>query len=66
MAFPRNEAFRSALGSAPHSHHGLAVLRAINNLTIIFPADNFETREAIKFSTTAPRPIIVRFGKAAM
>src|SRR5213075_2525607 len=32
-----------ALGSTHHSLHDLAVLRAINNLTIIVPADNFET-----------------------
>jgi transketolase len=55
-----------ALGSTHHSLHDLAVLRAINNLTIIVPADNFETREAIKFAAKAPRPVFVRFGKAAM
>ena len=33
-----------ALGTTHHSLHDLAVLRAINNLTIIVPADNFETR----------------------
>jgi transketolase len=55
-----------ALGSTHHSIHDLAVLRAINNLTIIVPADNFETREAIKFAAKATRPVFVRFGKAAM
>ncbi|ATC63329.1 transketolase [Nibricoccus aquaticus] len=55
-----------ALGSTHHSLHDLAVLRAINNLTIIVPADNFETREAIKYAAAAPRPVFVRFGKAAM
>ena len=55
-----------ALGSTHHSLHDLAVLRAINNLTIIVPADNFETREAIRFAAKAPRPVFVRFGKAAM
>ena len=55
-----------ALGSTHHSLHDLAVLRAINNLTIIVPADNFETREAIRFAATATRPVYVRFGKAAM
>lgn len=55
-----------ALGSTHHSLHDLAALRAINNLTIIVPADNFETREAIKFAATATRPVFVRFGKAAM
>ncbi len=55
-----------ALGSTHHSLHDLAVLRAINNLTIIVPADNFEAREAIKFAAKATRPVFVRFGKAAM
>lgn len=55
-----------ALGSTHHSLHDLAVLRAINNLTIIVPADNLEAREAIRFAAQAPRPVFVRFGKAAM
>lgn len=55
-----------ALGTTHHSLHDLAVLRAINNLTIIVPADNFESREAIRFAATAPKPVFVRFGKAAM
>lgn len=55
-----------ALGSTHHSLHDVAALRAINNLTILVPADNFETREAIKFAATATRPVFVRFGKAAM
>lgn len=55
-----------ALGSTHHSLHDLAVLRAINNITIIVPADNFESREAIRYAATATRPVFVRFGKAAM
>lgn len=55
-----------ALGSTHHSLHDLAALRAINNLTIIVPADNFETRAAITFAAKATRPVFVRFGKAAM
>jgi transketolase len=55
-----------ALGSTHHSIHDLAVLRAINNLTILVPADNFEAREAIRYAAQAPRPVFVRFGKAAM
>jgi transketolase len=55
-----------ALGSTHHSLHDLAVLRAIHNLTILVPADNFETREAIRFAARAKRPVFVRFGKAAM
>jgi transketolase len=55
-----------ALGTTHHSLHDLAVLRAINNLTIIVPADNFESREAIRFAAQATKPVFVRFGKAAM
>jgi transketolase len=55
-----------ALGSTHHSLHDLAVLRAINNLTIIVPADNFESREAVRFAAKATRPVFLRFGKAAM
>lgn len=55
-----------ALGSTHHSLHDLAVLRAIHNITIIVPADNFETREAIRFAATAKRPVFLRFGKAVM
>jgi transketolase len=55
-----------ALGSTHHSLHDLAVMRAINNVTIIVPADNFETREAVRFAARAPRPVYLRFGKSAM
>jgi transketolase len=55
-----------ALGTTHHSLHDLAVLRAINNLTVIVPADNFESRHAIQFAAKATKPVFVRFGKAAM
>lgn len=55
-----------ALGTTHHSLHDLAVLRAINNLTIIVPADNFESRHAILAAAKATKPVFVRFGKAAM
>ncbi len=55
-----------ALGTTHHSLHDLAALRAINNLTVLVPADNFETREAIRFAAQATKPVFVRFGKAAM
>jgi len=55
-----------ALGSTHHSLHDLAALRAINNISIVVPADNFETREAIRAAAKATRPVYVRFGKAAM
>lgn len=54
------------LGSTHHSIHDLAVLRAINNITIIVPADNFETREAVKFAYYSDKPVFLRFGKKPM
>jgi transketolase len=55
-----------ALGSTHHSLHDLAVLQAINNIDIVVPADNFETREAIMAAVNHPRPIYLRFGKRPM
>ena len=55
-----------ALGTTHHSLHDFAVLRAINNIEIVAPADNFETREVIRFAATHPKPMYIRFGKAAV
>src|SRR5690606_22451329 len=52
-----------ALGTTHHSLHDLAAIRAINNLEIVVPADNFEAREAIRYCAAADRPIYLRFGK---
>src|SRR5688500_15484749 len=41
-----------ALGSTHHSLHDLAALRAINNIDIVVPADNVETRHAIRAAAT--------------
>ena len=55
-----------ALGTTHHSLHDYAVFRAINNIDVVAPADNFETREAIKSATVHPRPIYIRYGKKPM
>lgn len=55
-----------ALGTTHHSLHDLAVLRAINNVDVVAPADNFETREAVRAAALSRRPVYLRFGKAAM
>jgi transketolase len=55
-----------ALGSTHHSLHDFAALRAIHNISVIVPADNFETREAIPAAARAKHPVYVRFGKAAL
>lgn len=55
-----------ALGTTHHSLHDYAVLRAINNLIIVAPADNFETEQAIKKASELAHPIYLRFGKKTM
>jgi transketolase len=55
-----------ALGTTHHSLHDYAVLRAINNLIVVAPADNFETEQAILQAAALNKPIYLRFGKKAM
>jgi transketolase len=55
-----------ALGTTHHSLHDFAALRAVNNLTLVAPADNFETREAVYAAAAAARPVYLRFGKAPL
>lgn len=55
-----------ALGTTHHSLHDFAVLQAINNIDIVAPADNFETRQVIQAAINYPRPLYIRFGKKAM
>jgi len=55
-----------ALGSTHHSLHDFAVLRTINNLIVVAPADNFETEQAIRLAAETDLPIYLRFGKKAM
>jgi transketolase len=55
-----------ALGTTHHSLHDFAVLRAINNITIVVPADNFETEAAVKLAAESNKPVYLRFGKKPM
>ena len=55
-----------ALGSTHHSLHDYAALRAINNIIIVAPADNFETEKAIELAAATDKPIYLRFGKKPM
>ncbi len=55
-----------ALGSTHHSLHDYAALRAINNIMVVAPADNFETEQAIELASRTNSPIYLRFGKKAM
>lgn len=55
-----------ALGTTHHSLHDFAVLRAINNITIVVPADNFETEYAVRLAAEMTKPVYLRFGKKPM
>jgi transketolase len=55
-----------ALGSTHHSLHDFAALRAVNNLIIVAPADNFETEQAIRAAAALELPVYLRFGKKPM
>jgi len=55
-----------ALGTTHHSLHDFATLRAINNIIIVAPADNFETEQAVRLAAKTNKPIYMRYGKKAM
>lgn len=55
-----------ALGSTHHSLHDYAVMRAINNITVVAPADNFETEQTIRMAAQINAPFYIRFGKKPM
>ncbi|MDZ7724480.1 MAG: transketolase C-terminal domain-containing protein [candidate division KSB1 bacterium] len=55
-----------SLGSTHHSLHDIAALRAVNNITIVAPADNFETCKSIKLAAETNCPVYIRFGKKAI
>ena len=52
-----------ALGSTHHSLHDFAAFRAVHNITVAAPADNWETREALRAALAAGSPVYLRFGK---
>ena len=55
-----------ALGTTHHSLHDFAALRAVNNLIVAAPADNAETRAAVRAASASPTPVYLRFGKAPL
>lgn len=55
-----------ALGSTHHSLHDFAALRAINNIMVVAPADNWETQQAIELAAQSDKPVYLRFGKKPM
>ena len=54
------------LGSTHHSIHDYAVLRCINNMTIVSPADNFEASAVIQQAVHYPHPLYIRYGKKSL
>jgi transketolase len=54
------------LGITHHSIHDLPLLRAINHMTTIVPADNFQTREATKSAHHHNKPVFPRSAKKPM
>ena len=54
------------LGSTHHSIHDFAVMRCINNMSIVAPADNFEASEVIKQAVNYNYPLYIRYGKKPM
>jgi len=55
-----------ALGSTHHSLHDFAALRAVHNMTIVAPADNFESQKSIELASEYNHPVYIRFGKKPM
>lgn len=55
-----------ALGSTHHSTHDVAALRAIPNIDIVIPADNFEAEQAIIAASAWKKPVYIKFGKKPM
>lgn len=55
-----------ALGSTHHSLHDFAALRAINNITVVAPADAYETEQTIRKAAETNKPFYIRFGKKTM
>ena len=52
-----------ALGSTHHSLHDFAALRAIHNITVVAPADNWEAESAVEAAAASLTPVYLRFGK---
>lgn len=55
-----------ALGTTHHSLHDFAALRAINNLVVACPADNYEAEQAVRAAAELNKPVFLRFGKAPL
>ena len=55
-----------SFGQAGTTHHcteDLAVMRSFANMTVIAPADGFETAQAVRASVDWPGPVYIRIGR---
>lgn len=55
-----------ALGMSHHSLQDIAVMRAIPGITILLPADEYQTREMTKELANFDGPVYVRMGRGAV
>lgn len=55
-----------ALGMSHHSLQDVAVMRAIPGMTVILPADEYQTREMTKALADFEGPVYVRMGRGAV
>jgi transketolase len=55
-----------ALGSTHHSLHDIAAMRALPDLTVIFPCDIFQTRKMTESLAHFEGPAYVRMGRGAV
>lgn len=56
----------SVLGATHHSLQDIAITRAIPNLQVYMPADQYQTRGLMQYLITSDKPAYVRIGKAAL
>lgn len=55
-----------ALGSTHHSLHDIAFMRAIPNMSIIFPCDIWQTDSVTRFLASHVGPVYMRLGRGAV
>lgn len=56
----------SYLGATHHSLQDLAITRAIPNLEVYMPADQYQAKSLMKYLATSDKPAYVRIGKMAL
>tara|TARA_B100001250_G_scaffold414509_1_gene453420 strand:+ start:355 stop:1278 length:924 start_codon:yes stop_codon:yes gene_type:complete len=54
-----------ALGMSHHATEDLSILRALPNIDVIAPGDDFETREATKYIANSKKPSYLRLERAS-